>query len=204
MRRTKAEAELTRTDILIAAEGLFLDEGVARTSLDQIAAAAGVTRGAIYHHFADKYELFEALYDAAQLPQEEIIEQALLAGVDDPLALLERLLLDCIETVAADPRRQRLCTILMSRCEYVGPLQKVHQRSQEANARYVALLERSFELAKKRGLLAAPWKPKQAATALNCMSGGIFFEWLVWGQKPVNPQNYANTVRAMFQSFRGA
>ncbi|MBA4253114.1 MAG: TetR family transcriptional regulator, partial [Comamonadaceae bacterium] len=49
-RKTKAEAELTRQRLLDAAELLFLERGVSRTPLHEIAAAAGATRGAIYWH----------------------------------------------------------------------------------------------------------------------------------------------------------
>ena len=48
MRRTKAEAAETRCSILVAAEKLFFEKGVATSTLDEIATAAGVTRGAIY------------------------------------------------------------------------------------------------------------------------------------------------------------
>ena len=56
-RRTKFEAEKTRNAILDAAEKVFYKRGVARTSLEQIARAAHVTRGAVYWHFHDKIEL---------------------------------------------------------------------------------------------------------------------------------------------------
>ena len=46
MRRSKADAEQTRLEILNAAEILFSKHGIARTTLEQIARAAGVTRGA--------------------------------------------------------------------------------------------------------------------------------------------------------------
>jgi len=57
-RRTKEEAEGTRTRIVDAAERVFRDKGVAHASLEDVAAAARVTRGAIYWHFKDKAELF--------------------------------------------------------------------------------------------------------------------------------------------------
>jgi TetR/AcrR family acrAB operon transcriptional repressor len=54
VRRTKEEAAATRDSILDAAEILFAKNGVSRTTLQHIATAAGVTRGAIYWHFVDK------------------------------------------------------------------------------------------------------------------------------------------------------
>ena len=56
MRRTKAEAEQTREDILNAAIDMFYKDGVSKTTLNGIATHAGVTRGAIYWHFKNKME----------------------------------------------------------------------------------------------------------------------------------------------------
>ena len=60
-RKTKEEAQETRNAILDAAELVFQEHGVSHTSLAEIAAAAGVTRGAVYWHFANKADLFDAL-----------------------------------------------------------------------------------------------------------------------------------------------
>ena len=57
VRRTKDEALETRNRILDAAERVFGESGVSRTSLEDVASAAGVTRGAIYWHFKDKSDL---------------------------------------------------------------------------------------------------------------------------------------------------
>ena len=74
-RRTKDEAEQTRDAILDAAEKVFYKHGVARTSLQQIARVAKVTRGAVYWHFKDKIELCEAMIKCVFLPQEDMLEQ---------------------------------------------------------------------------------------------------------------------------------
>src|SRR3954470_16660398 len=65
VRRTKEEALATRHSILDAAELLFEKRGVSRTSLQDIAEAAGVTRGAIYWHFQGKEDLFTAMMERA-------------------------------------------------------------------------------------------------------------------------------------------
>ena len=61
MRRTKEDAEITRQSLLNAAARVFSRDGYAATKLDDIAAAAGVTRGAVAHHFGGKAEIFAAL-----------------------------------------------------------------------------------------------------------------------------------------------
>ena len=68
MRRTKHDSEQTRQQILAAARSEFAHRGVTRTTLEHIARSAGVTRGAIYWHFANKAELFRAMRDQEPAP----------------------------------------------------------------------------------------------------------------------------------------
>jgi AcrR family transcriptional regulator len=62
-RRTQAErTEATRAALVDAARELFASDGYATTSLDAVAAKANVTKGAVYHHFQGKPQLFEAVF----------------------------------------------------------------------------------------------------------------------------------------------
>ena len=72
VRRTKEEAQETSSQILQAAEQAFYEHGVARTTLADIAALAGVTRGAIYWHFSNKSDLLQALLDTLHEPLDEL------------------------------------------------------------------------------------------------------------------------------------
>ena len=62
MKRTKAQALQTREHLMLAALDVFHRHGVSRASLNEIAQAAGMTRGALYWHFKNKEALFEALF----------------------------------------------------------------------------------------------------------------------------------------------
>src|SRR5204863_4011968 len=88
VRKTKAEAAVTREQLLDAAERVFRERGVSTTSLGEIAAAAGVTRGAVYWHFRDKGDLIGALCERATLPLDAIFERVCGQGGDDPLGSL--------------------------------------------------------------------------------------------------------------------
>jgi AcrR family transcriptional regulator len=87
---TKAEqADATRAALSAAARQLFTERGYAATSTTEIVERAGVTRGALYHHFAAKDELFRAVFE--QLEDEvtkHVAEQALTSP--DPLEQLRR------------------------------------------------------------------------------------------------------------------
>lgn len=88
-RRTNRDrTEATRRDLVAAARKLFTEKSYAETSTPEIVAAAGVTRGALYHHFADKQALFQAVVEqeAAEVAAE--IESASPASLPPREALL--------------------------------------------------------------------------------------------------------------------
>ncbi len=68
MRRTKEEAARTRQAIVSAALACFDRYGIARSTLERIAACAGVSKGAIYHHFAGKREVLREIREQVSLP----------------------------------------------------------------------------------------------------------------------------------------
>jgi AcrR family transcriptional regulator len=83
----EARGDATRRALMQAARELFAERGYAEVGTEEIVARAGVTRGALYHHFADKRDLFRAVH--------EELEEALVAdigarimGIDDPWELM--------------------------------------------------------------------------------------------------------------------
>jgi AcrR family transcriptional regulator len=88
-RRTQSERrEETRGQLLAAARALFAEKGFAETSTPEIVAKAGVTRGALYHHFADKTALFAAVVEAEHADVADGIEAAGDTTPSDPVAAL--------------------------------------------------------------------------------------------------------------------
>ena len=80
--------EATTTALVEAARELFAQDGFAATSLDAVVAKAGVTKGALYHHFAGKRELFAAVFAAEQLKLIDVVSAAS-AGSEDPWEAFE-------------------------------------------------------------------------------------------------------------------
>ncbi|MEK1870035.1 MAG: helix-turn-helix domain-containing protein [Ensifer adhaerens] len=75
-RSNRERSDTTRAAILDAARGLFVTRGYADTSTPDIVAAAGLTRGALYHHFEDKKALFRAVAEREAIAVATSIEQA--------------------------------------------------------------------------------------------------------------------------------
>jgi AcrR family transcriptional regulator len=90
VKRTQAErSESTRAALVDAARALFADPGYAGVSAEQIVRAAGVTRGALYHHFDGKRELFEAVYERIEAElAERVAAGALSANASSPMAAM--------------------------------------------------------------------------------------------------------------------
>jgi AcrR family transcriptional regulator len=182
MRRTKAEAEQTREAVLAAAIKVFLERGVSRATFDQIARAAGVTRGAVYWHFRDKHEIFTALERRANLPNEELgarLTARLAADPGlDPLDELVCAIREGVQSFEADRERRRILTILWLRCEYVGEMLPALMRQQRADAALRQLFETVIGLAVARGRVAPGWSPDLAARSLVLLINGSVAEWL--------------------------
>ena len=111
-RRTQADRSASTREALIgAARALFAEHGFNGVSTEAIVAAAGVTRGAMYHQFADKSELFAAVFEAVELEvTTRLATDFFAAGETDPVKLMQlgaRAWLD----LCAEPEVQRIVLI---------------------------------------------------------------------------------------------
>ena len=180
-RRTKDEALATRHAILDAAELLFQQRGVSRTSLQDIAAAAQVTRGAIYWHFKDKADLFNAMMERATMPFEEA-GFACGAGCPDdrdPITfLLERLTRVLKLTVEHEPTR-RVFEIATHKVEYVDELLAVRDRHLQNRNECLADIESDLKRAMKLGLIGSKVPVRAAAVGLHALVDGLIQNWML-------------------------
>jgi TetR/AcrR family transcriptional repressor of mexAB-oprM operon len=175
MRRTKQDAEKTRCAILEAAEALFLEKGVAHTSLEHIARHAGVTRGAVYWHFANKADLFNAMLNQVRLPPEQLAERMRGCPEHDPLQTLRELCIEAIENLAREPQKKRIFTILLRKCEFTEELREAEERQEAFINLFIALCEQQFNTPSVR--LHAGLTPRLAARTVHALLIGLFYDW---------------------------
>jgi TetR/AcrR family acrAB operon transcriptional repressor len=174
VRRTKAEAEATRCSLLDAAEHLFHAQGVSRTSLQDIALAAGVTRGAIYWHFKDKGDLFNAMMDRVCLPMEQADAQLDHMSGSEPLDRMRQMLLDTLAQVSSDTQVRRVFEIATYKVEYVDELQVVRQRHLKAVDDHRATIRRCLE----RSGMPSPAAARHAM-GLHVTLVGLIHTWML-------------------------
>lgn len=178
MRRTKEDAEKTRLAILEAAETLFLEKGVAHTSLQHIARQAGVTRGAVYWHFANKAHLFNAMLNQVRLPPEQLVERMRGCPEHDPLQSLHGLCIEAIAGLARDEQKRRVFTILLRRCEFTEELREAEERHEAFINLFIELCEQQFSSPSVSQRLHAGLSPRLAARAVHGLIVGLFHDWL--------------------------
>ena len=178
-RRTKADAQATRESLLDAAEQLFQARGVSRTSLNDIAVAAGATRGAIYWHFKDKADLVNAMMERVSLPLEQMLAHEQLVQAQDPVAELHAAMLEVLRLIATDAQTRRVLQIATHKVEYVdelGPVQSRHLRV------HAECLQRNRQTLAKAFALRAVTPPVPLDTAvlgLQVLLEGLVNQWLL-------------------------
>jgi len=104
-----ARGEATRAQLIAIATRMFADRGYEETSIEALLREAGVSRGSLYHHFASKEALFEAVTEAVET---SVGEQTMAAadGITEPVAALRAGFLAWIR-LAGDPVVRRILLI---------------------------------------------------------------------------------------------
>jgi AcrR family transcriptional regulator len=107
--RKAAQSQATRARLVAAARDLFGRRGYANVGTEEIVRAAGVTRGALYHQFADKRDLFAAVMEAVDA---DLLAEATAAagGTEDPMEGLRAGLRGWVEATAR-PEAQRIVLV---------------------------------------------------------------------------------------------
>lgn len=186
-RRTKEEAQATRHKLLDAAEHLFQAQGVSRTSLQDIARRAGATRGAVYWHFKDKADLFNAMMERVTLPMEESFkpQEQPADSPPDPCAshrAIDRIrlaTLDALNQIATDSQTRRVFEVATHKVEYVEELQAVRARHLTVRNGFLARIAQSMEMAHRQGQLSPAVPALVAARGLHALIDGLIQNWLL-------------------------
>jgi len=177
-RRTKKDALLTRSTLLDAAERLFQKRGVSRTSLADIARTAGVTRGAVYWHFKDKADLFDAMLERVTLPLEVDMDRVMKQEGDVLRAWCAHLR-GVLHQIAHDARTRRVLQIAMQKVEHaeeMGPMVARHIALYRINlTQGCQILEQT---AANRGR-ALPAPALELARSLHALLHGLIYGWLL-------------------------
>lgn len=177
-RSTKEEALETRNRILDAAENVFHEKGVGRTSLADVASAANVTRGAIYWHFKNKSDLFDAMCERVRLPMEAMVEANGEAGGADPLGQLRATCVFLFKETVRNPHSRKVFDILFHKCEFVSEDDPILIRQRECFTQGSKILERTLLNAIAKKQLPPDLDIRLAGITLHAQIDGLLNNWL--------------------------
>ncbi len=179
VRRTKEDALATRHRLLDAAETLFLAKGVSHTSLQDIARQAGTTRGAVYWHFKDKADLFNAMVDRVTLPLEASLEFLAHDEQATPLAHVCRGIRQALLRIVTDTQTRRVFEVATLKVEYIDELQAIRLRHLRIRDSFLVQIEHGLSasaLDQEKILLVSA---ANAALGLHALIDGLIQNWLL-------------------------
>ncbi len=202
LRRTKEEALETRESILDAAERIFFERGVSRTTLDQIARAASVTRGAVYWHFQNKSDLFNAAVERVRMPMESAFYQIVESA--DTLEDMERHCAASLVEIHRNERLRRVYTVLLLKCEYTEDMGSLIDRESAAKEHATKSLTRFFSRLQKSGQMTTAREPRALALALYAYMLGLYTDYLRSPELYRMPDDASILTRYFFDPLKAA
>lgn len=178
VRRTKEEALETKMQILDAAQCLFFQRGVSQTSMADIARAARVSRGAVYWHFRNKSDVFDALFCRAEALFQHYLTAVSNESEPEPLARIHELGVRMLTEAVSNPAVGQLIELLFHRMEHSGEeAGAIKARQIEAIERGLLILETGLSNAVRRGQLPADLDVGLAAFMIQASLHGLLIRW---------------------------
>lgn len=176
VRKTKQEALETREGILNAAVNVFYEKGVSSTSLEEIAEAAGVTRGAVYWHFKNKADIFSALHNRLHTSIMDRLLERKIDLSDNPIAEMKAFMLKFMLELE-NPQTRKIYSLFSLKCDYSGDLENHLSEQSEKKQEAMKMMEGYFEKAIKKKLIASN-SSSMLALSFFCYCCGISTEYI--------------------------
>ncbi|SNZ07386.1 TetR family transcriptional regulator [Cohaesibacter gelatinilyticus] len=194
-RKTKEEAEKTYQALLQAAANLFIKNGIAETTLNQIAKEAGVTRGAFYWHFEDKNDVVRALWESYAKPQLEPLRQNLVSSFQtNPVDSLRHVTSQLLDRLINDERLGQALRIVMHNVELSENHTALREYLMEEHKMMIESFTAAFERINVAGLLRTDRAVETIAWGYICLMGGLVEKHFMPGTPLMLPDQGQNIL----------
>jgi TetR/AcrR family acrAB operon transcriptional repressor len=198
MRRTKEEAEVTRKTLLEAGLKVFSRKGYADTTLDDIAQEAEVTRGAIYHHFGGKAELYNHVISSGWERIMPAIQQGISEG-GNGLEKLRRSFVYFIRFAIEDETFRAINELMMFKTAMSDDLEEGMEWKRMGMRRGIDSVETFVRQGIEDGSIRADVNPLDVAIMLITLQNGLVAMWLI-DPELFNPIERAEAMADIFFS----
>lgn len=178
VRKTKEEALETRERILNASIDVFHEQGVANSSLEEIALAAGVTRGAIYWHFKNKADIFSALHDRLHVPIMRDLLTVQQSLGPNPLKELIDFCVFYLNDLWRDKQKRKIYGLFIMKCDYSGEMAPLLEEQNLKKSESLLITTKFFESAIQKKIISSDSDAKLLALSFYCYMCGICTEFL--------------------------
>ncbi|MDQ0190673.1 TetR family transcriptional regulator [Alicyclobacillus cycloheptanicus] len=198
---TGMELNDTRSRILTAAERVFAEKGYSGSSLDDVAAAAGLTKGAVYWHFASKSDLFLSILERNVFEHVRLLPnefEAIAESDNRPQAVVAWLRTE-LERLTADRSQAMLFFEFVSSTRDEAVEMSMREVRQRALAEALPLIE-SLQ---RRGLLTDAVDPATIGRMVLALFDGLTLAWIVDAEH-MNPTASVDALaRLLLQGMAG-
>jgi len=192
MRRTKEEAAITRATVLKAALAVFSAKGYAAATLDDVASAAKVTRGAIYWHFKSKADLYNTLVEELSARGASVVQDAVAEG-GTFIEILRRIFVRLCAVVEDDREARAVMELALFKTGLAPELQAGRKKQLEAGNAQIAGIADAMRMGVTQGVLRGDIDPIEMARAFIAFENGAIQLWLA------SPKSFS--LKASAESF---
>ena len=178
MRRTKEEAAVTRTTLLKTALSLFSAKGYAATTLEDVAKAAKVTRGAIYWHFKSKADLYNTLVSEFSARGTAVVQQAVAEG-GTLIDILRRIFVGVCRLIEEDREIRAVMELTLFKTGLDPDLQTGRKKQIESGNALLRGITEAMSQGIAQGVLRNDMDPADMARAFIAFENGAIQLWLL-------------------------
>lgn len=177
MRRTKDEAAITRATLLKTALTVFSAKGYSAATLDDVAKAAKMTRGAIYWHFKSKAELYNTLVEEVSARGVAVVQQAVAEG-GSLIEILRRVFVRQCALIEEDKEARAVMELALFKTGLDPELQAGRKNQLEAGNALIEGVAAAMQQGVAQGVLRNDIDPADMARAFIAFENGAIQVWL--------------------------
>ena len=192
MRRTKEEAAATRATLLKTALAVFSAKGYSAATLDDVAKAAKMTRGAIYWHFKSKADLYNTLAQEVSARGAAVVQQAVAEG-GSLIEILRRVFVRQCALIEEDKDARAVMELALFKTGLDPELQAGRKKQLEAGNALIAGITEAMRQGIAQGVLRNDTDPVDMARAFLAFENGAIQLWLA------SPKSFS--LKASAESF---